>query len=126
MYGTGKGRHTHNYYCVGKDDFSPTVQRNYMEFGVIEASISVSVRLNLGLCILFGFGVISVSLWPHANGKGRPYTRVCANSYFSITAQRDRIKLGRLVAPDSGCLHPISWHCSSFRIGAGYIQMYSG
>ena len=47
--------------------FSPTVQRNCMAFGVVEASISVSASLNLGLCILFGFGVISVSLWPHVN-----------------------------------------------------------
>ena len=50
LYGSGKGRHTHKYFCVEKGHFSPTVQRNYMKLGVGIAANTVSARLYFGLC----------------------------------------------------------------------------
>ena len=57
----------------------------------------------------------------YTHGKGRPYTLVC---YFSITAQRNRIKLGTPIAPDSGYLNLILWHCSSFKFSAENILVF--
>ena len=43
-------------------DFSVTVQRNKMRFGVIVATKSGCLSLTLGPCSSFSFGVVSVLL----------------------------------------------------------------
>ena len=54
----------------------------------------------------------------------RTSTFVWRKDDFSPTVQRNCMKLGRLVAPDSGCLNPILWHSRSFRFGAENVLVF--
>ena len=50
--------------------FFGTMQQNTTIFGVVVAANSSYLHLDLDLCSSFSFGIVTVSLFPHANVQG--------------------------------------------------------
>ena len=95
------------------------MELNITKFNVVVAAISSCLQLDLDLCSSHCFGVVSVSVCPmhiYMHGNGRHACKMFSR-HFSITVQRNHLRFGGVVGPNSDYLSRTLGPCSSFSFG---------